>query len=101
LIERYLINHHYRVGRTQFQQFKILFVRQHGGDLHTHCRHPHAIFLQQKTIQQRRQMFRSREIWQPLDTCFPTGSGYPAFADLMQNLLEPVRFSFSRAVVPE
>ncbi|WP_037377477.1 M20 family metallopeptidase [Serratia sp. M24T3] len=36
-----------------------------------------------------------------IDTCFPPGSGYPAFADLMQNLLEPMGFTFSRVVVPE
>ncbi|KAB7896276.1 M20/M25/M40 family metallo-hydrolase [Rouxiella sp. S1S-2] len=36
-----------------------------------------------------------------VDTCFPPGTGYPAFADLMQSLLTPMGFSFKRAIVPE
>ncbi|CAM3562770.1 acetylornithine deacetylase [Rouxiella silvae] len=36
-----------------------------------------------------------------VDTCFPPGAGYPAFADLMESLLAPMGFSFERAIVPE
>lgn len=36
-----------------------------------------------------------------VDTCFPPGTGYPAFADVMQSLLQPMGFSCERVVVPE
>ncbi|MGV8927611.1 MAG: M20 family metallopeptidase [Ewingella sp.] len=44
-----------------------------------------------------------RELSQMLevDTCFPPGTGYPAFADVMQSLLQPMGFSCERVVVPE
>jgi len=36
-----------------------------------------------------------------VDTCFPPGRGYPAFANLMESLLEPMGFSCKRVTVPE
>ncbi|MGB9095306.1 M20 family metallopeptidase [Erwinia sp.] len=36
-----------------------------------------------------------------VDTCFPPGAGYGEFADLMENLLAPLGFSFQRISVPE
>ncbi|WP_142502767.1 M20/M25/M40 family metallo-hydrolase [Klebsiella sp. 2680] len=36
-----------------------------------------------------------------VDTCFPPGSGYAQFADLMTQLLTPMQFSFQRVSVPE
>ncbi|ORM71115.1 M20 family metallopeptidase [Pantoea rwandensis] len=36
-----------------------------------------------------------------VDTCFPPGNGYAQFADLMTQLLTPMRFSFERVSVPE
>ncbi|AHF79288.1 Peptidase M20 (plasmid) [Sodalis praecaptivus] len=36
-----------------------------------------------------------------VDTCFPPGNGYPAFADLMQSLLTPLDFQFQRVSVPK
>ncbi len=36
-----------------------------------------------------------------VDTCFPPGNGYPAFADLMESLLTPLGFQFRRIAVPE
>ena len=36
-----------------------------------------------------------------VDTCFPPGNGYPAFADLMTSLLEPLGFACQRVSVPE
>jgi succinyl-diaminopimelate desuccinylase len=36
-----------------------------------------------------------------VDTSFPPGEGYRAFADLMEALLAPHRFSFRRVVVPK
>ncbi|HWK44737.1 MAG TPA: M20 family metallopeptidase [Stellaceae bacterium] len=35
-----------------------------------------------------------------VDTAFPPGDGYPAFADLLQELLQPLGFAFRRVVVP-
>lgn len=36
-----------------------------------------------------------------IDTSFPPGDGYPAFADLMEELLAPLGFRFRRVSVPE
>lgn len=36
-----------------------------------------------------------------VDTCFPPGTGYPAFAALMESLLEPMGFACQRVSVPE
>lgn len=36
-----------------------------------------------------------------VDTCFPPGQGYPAFADLMEEILAPLGFACSRVDVPE
>ena len=35
------------------------------------------------------------------DTSFPPGAGYPAFAGLMEELLQPLGFTFRRVSVPE
>lgn len=36
-----------------------------------------------------------------VDTSFPPGDGYPAFAELMEGLLAPLGFAFHRVSVPE
>lgn len=36
-----------------------------------------------------------------VDTCFPPGSGYAAFADLLTQMLAPMQFAFQRVSVPE
>ena len=36
-----------------------------------------------------------------VDTSFPPGLGYDAFADLMQELVTPLGFTSERVVVPE
>ncbi|MEZ3501424.1 M20 family metallopeptidase [Pantoea sp. KPR_PJ] len=36
-----------------------------------------------------------------VDTCFPPGNGYAAFADLMTQLLSPMHFHFQRVSVPD
>ncbi len=36
-----------------------------------------------------------------VDTSFPPGDGYGAFADLMEGMLAPAGFSFQRVIVPE
>jgi succinyl-diaminopimelate desuccinylase len=36
-----------------------------------------------------------------IDTSFPPGEGYDAFADLMEDLLAPMGFGFTRVTVPE
>ncbi|MFT4271965.1 MAG: M20/M25/M40 family metallo-hydrolase [Pantoea sp.] len=36
-----------------------------------------------------------------VDTCFPPGNGYAQFADLMTQLLAPMKFSFQRVSVPQ
>ena len=36
-----------------------------------------------------------------IDTSFPPGGGYDAFADLMEDLLTPMSFDLARVTVPE